>query len=128
MKILKRKIKKSITKYSTKMDKDYIFQGIKVSRNWDCIISFEEMVKKARFIFIDSIHHDGKPLLVMPYDSNDFKLDCFIITQDRYGIRISGETKFNNFIGDHITDSSTDVVKFIKEFLVRCGATDLIVN
>ncbi len=97
---------------------------IKISSNWDCIKSFDWMVKNARFIFSHK-SYSGEKLKIVVKEPID-KYDCFEIGYDRYGLTTEADTVFSSGWGNMIQDSSKEIIPFIKSYLVREGASDLI--
>lgn len=103
-----------------------IVHGIMVSPDWDCIRSFEWMVANAGFIFTHK-GYSGERLKLVLHEPIE-KFDCFEIGYDRYGIKVKADTVFSNGWGNMIADSSKEIVPFIKEYLIREGASDLIIE
>lgn len=100
------------------------YQGIKVSKNWDCIKSFQWMCENAKFIFSHK-SYGGERIKVVIKEPIE-KFDCFEIGYDRWGIKVKADTIFNNGWGNMIEDSSKDIIGYIKEYLIKDGASHLI--
>jgi len=96
----------------------------KISKNWDCIASLEELISKSLFIFLNDENSGVRPRIVLKEAING--IDCIEIDYDQWGLTTNGETKFNNNWGGMIADSSKDCISFIKDFLIKEGAYDLI--
>lgn len=103
-----------------------IYDGIKISENWDCSKPFHWMVENARFIFSHKSYGGERIKLVVSEPIEGF--DCFEIGCDRYGIKVKADTVFSSGWGAMIEDSSKEIIPYIKEYLTRQGATDLIVE
>lgn len=102
------------------------YEGIIISRNWDSIISFKSMCENAKFVF--SHKSDGKERVKIVTKFSFDGLNCFEIGNDRYGIVENASTTFGNNWGGMIDDSSKEIIPFIKKYLTRIGASDLITN
>lgn len=103
-----------------------VYQGIKISPNWDNVKSFQWMCDNARFVFSHKSSGGERCKLVVKEPVEG--LDCFEIGNDRYGVIESACTRFSGGWGEMIDDSSKEVVKYIKDYLIRQGATDLVLN
>ncbi len=97
-----------------------------MSKNWDFIKSFQWLCENARFIFSHK-SYKGEKLKLITKEHVD-KFDCFEIGYDRYGVTVEADTVFNNGWGDMIEDSSKEIVQYIKDYLEREGASDLIID
>lgn len=100
--------------------------GILVSKKWYCVKSFQWMCENARFVFTYDIG-EGEELMLVTKDDIE-GMDCFEIGNDRYGVIDGGCCKFNETLGNQIKDSSRDVVPFIKAYMIRSNALDLIIE
>jgi hypothetical protein len=54
------------------------------------------------------------------------RFDCFEIGYDRYGVTTEADTIFSSGWGEMIEDSSKDIVGYIKDYLKREGASNLL--
>lgn len=100
--------------------------GLKVSINWDGEKPFEWMLEHSKFIF--SHYSSGRLRISLVIDERleGDRYDCFEIGYDKYGIQVKGCTQFGPGWGSMIVDSSKEIVPFIKDYLLKDGATDLI--
>ena len=98
----------------------------KISRAWDCIKSFDELISDAKFIFSHNGHKGKRPRIVLNTPIEGY--DCIEIDYDRYGLTTNGVTKFDTNWGEGITDSSKDCIGFIKDFIIAEGAERDILN
>ncbi len=96
----------------------------KISTAWDCIKTFEELVADAKFIFIGKGWINLTPKLVLKTPING--IDCIEISYDNKGLTNGGECVFSENWGDQIEDSSKDIATFLREFLEREGAVDIL--
>jgi hypothetical protein len=96
----------------------------KISKNWGCIRTFDELVTDSKFIFQWDGHKGARPRIVLKTPING--MDCIEIDYDRYGLTTNGESVFSEHIGGKIVDSSQKCHEFIADFLKREGASDLI--
>lgn len=108
------------------IEKDSVYQGIKISRNWGNIKSFQWMVENARFIFSHK-SYGGERIKIVVNEKIE-GMDCFEIGYDRYGLTEKACTIFSNGWGSAIEDSSKEIVAYIKEYLIQDGASDLIIH
>ena len=100
----------------------------KISENWGCVKSLEELLADAKFMFSRKGGvKQRRPMIVLNTPIVD-NLDCIEIDYDRYGLKTNGVTNFHDGWGECILDSTKDYNKFIKEYLIADGATDLIFN
>jgi len=100
----------------------------KISQNWGCVKSLEELLADAKFMF----NRKGgvrqrRPMIVLNTPIVD-NLDCIEIDYDRYGLKTNGITNFNDTWGECILDSTKNYNKFIREYLVADGAPDLLTD
>lgn len=95
----------------------------KVSPNWDCVKTLDQIIRDAKFAFTHKGHKGYRPMIVLntPIDG---EINCVEIDYDRYGLIVNGETIFNSNWGELITDSTVDVVTFIGAFLVESKAAE----
>lgn len=102
------------------------FEGLKISKNWNCIMPFSWFVHNARFIFTYRSCSSNKIDIVtrIPLE----KMDCFEIGYDRFGLTINADTVFSNAWGEMITDSSKEIIAYIKDYLKAEGADDLMIG
>ncbi len=100
------------------------YKGIKVSKNWDCVKSFKCLCENAKFIFSHK-SYNGERIKIVVNESIE-KFDCFEIGYDRYGVTINADTIFSSGWGEMIEDSSKEIVEYVKDYLKREGASDLI--
>lgn len=103
-----------------------IYKGIKVSKNWDCIKSFGWMCENAKFIFSHKSYAGERLKIVINEPLGKF--DCFEIGYDRWGVTTDADTIFSHGWGEMIEDSSKQIVSYIKDYLKREGASDLLVT
>lgn len=89
-----------------------------ISKNWDCIRSFDELVEDAKFVFVVE---KSNPFLVLNTKING--IDCIEISQDRYGLINDAECVFNDHFANSILDSSCDIVEFIYLHFRPCNTT-----
>lgn len=106
------------------LSKGAVSSLFKISTAWDCIKTFEELVSDAKFIFIGKGWINLTPRLVLKTPING--IDCIEISYDNKGLTNGGECVFSENWGDQIEDSSKDVVTFLREFLEREGAVDIL--
>ena len=99
-------------------------QPFKISKNWDCTKTFDELIADAKFIFIGKDREYWIPRLVLNTPING--IDCIEIDYDNDGITNGGECVFNHEWGSIISESSKDCISFIKKFLEDDGANELI--
>lgn len=98
----------------------------KISRSWDCIKSFDELIADAKFIFSHNGNKGKRPRIVLNVPIEGY--DCIEIDYDSYGLTTNGVTKFDANWGEGITDSSKDCIGFIKDFIIDEGAESDILN
>lgn len=110
-----------------KMKKTNTYKGIKISSNWDCIKSFQWMVENARFVFTH-LSSGGERLKLVVHEPIIDKFDCFEIGNDRYGVITKADTQFSSGWGGMIEDSSKEIIPFIKDYLIRQGASGFVSN
>lgn len=106
------------------LSKGAVSSLFKISTAWDCIKTFDELVADAKFIFIGKGWINLTPRLVLKTPING--IDCIEISYDNKGLTNGGECVFSENWGDQIEDSSKDVVTFLREFLEREGAVDIL--
>ncbi|MES2620187.1 MAG: hypothetical protein V4615_04975 [Bacteroidota bacterium] len=102
------------------------YEGLLVSKNWDCIKSFQWMCENAIFIFSHKAYGNERIVIVLKEPLDGY--DCFEIGYGRYGVIIKADIVFSAAWGHMINDSSKEIVKYIKDYLLREGASDLIVK
>lgn len=102
------------------------YKGILISSNWDCVKSFQWLCENAKFIFSHKSYSGERPKIVLKEPINE--IDCIEIGYDRYGVMAVADTNFGPGWGNAIEDSSKDIVGFLKDWLIKDGATDLITN
>lgn len=107
-----------------KSEKENIYQGLPISPNWGLIKPFGWIVENARFIFSHK-SYKGERIKIVIKDPIE-KMDCFEIGYDRWGLTINADTKLSSGWVDMIQDSSKEIVQYIKDYLKREGASDLI--
>ncbi len=96
---------------------------------WDHPYEPKELLSKISFVFtmkgfLGLYFKLKKPL----EDDYGIGMDCFQFEFDRdNGMYIhDGDMKFNDFMGEQITDSGADVIGFIKRYLNDHGLSNLI--
>lgn len=75
------------------IDQPVVSGLFKISRAWDCIKSFDELIADAKFIFSHNGHKGRRPRIVLNTPIEGY--DCIEIDYDRYGLTTNGVTKFN---------------------------------
>lgn len=99
----------------------------KISPNWGCVRSFDDLVSDAKFVFVHSAYKGYRPHIVLKTPlENGF--DTIEIDHDRYGLITNGVSVFNDGWGEIIVDSGNDPIAFVRNFLINTGASDLLVN
>lgn len=96
----------------------------KISQNWDCIKSLDELINDAKFIFQNDGYKGRRPRIVLNSPIDGF--DVIELDYDRYGLTTNAIAKFNTQWGESITDSSKEVTKFIEQFLRDENLTEFI--
>lgn len=89
------------------------------------MISFEYMIENMRFI-LSLKGQNGRPYIVLKEPFNT--MDMFEISYCSDGLDTNGDCRFNEFTGEQIEDSSLDAIDFIARYLIKEGASDLIIN
>lgn len=107
------------------LNKGAVSSLFKISTAWDCVKTFDELVADAKFIFIQNGHGNCLPRIVLNTPIGD-GYDCIEIDYDRYGLLNGGVSKFDDNWGITIDDSSKDIKTFLREFLEREGAVDIL--
>ncbi len=108
------------------LNKAAVSSLFKISTAWDCIKTFDELVADAKFIFIQNEHRNYLPKLVLNTPIGTGGYDCIEIDYDRHGLVNGGVSKFDDNWGITIDDSSKDISNFLREFLEREGAVDIL--
>lgn len=98
--------------------------NFKISQNWDCIKSLDDLIKDAKFIFQNDGYKGRRPRIVLNNPIDGF--DVIEIDYDRYGLITNGIAKFNSQWGDSIIDSSKDIEGSIEQFLRDESLTEFI--
>lgn len=106
------------------MNTGIAYKEIRISQNWDCIKSFQWMCENAKFIFSHK-SYSGERIKIVVNESIG-KFDCFEIGYDRYGVTADADTIFSSGWGNMIEDSSKEIIEYIKGYLKREGASDLL--
>lgn len=97
-------------------------KNIKVSENWSCILTYEELKNRSEFVFkFKGGLWEGQPILKLrePIEG----MDLIQIAYDYHGIVNGSSGRFSEFDGPHILDSSKDIDLFIYEHLESECAT-----
>ena len=89
----------------------------KISQNWNCIKSLDELIADAKFIFTNGLYKGRRPRIVLFTPIDGF--NCIEIDYDKDGLITNGVSVFDDNWGKRISDSSAEIVKFIKTFLIR---------
>lgn len=106
------------------LNKGAVSSLFKISTAWDCIKTFDELVSDAKFIFIGKGWENLTPRIVLNKPING--IDCIEISYDKFGLKNGGECVFSENWGEGIEDSSKNVETFLREFLEREGAVDIL--
>jgi hypothetical protein len=106
------------------MNKNAASIFFKISPDWDCLKSIDELIADAKFIFIQNGHESYLPRLVLNTPIEGY--NCIEIDYTKKGLINGGVSKFDDNWGITIDDSSKDCIKFLKEFLEREGAVDIV--
>ena len=101
-------------------------ENILISKNWDCIKTFDELLNDAKFIFVGNGNDFLLPRIVLNTPINE--INCIQIDYDRYGLINGAECIFNHEWGKLITDSSINCKEFIIKFLEHEGCIDLLIK
>jgi hypothetical protein len=101
------------------------YKGIKISSNWDFPQTLKEVCENSRFIFSHKSYKEERIKVVLKEPIAE-KYDCFEIGYDRYGVTITADTQFSQGWGNMIEDSSKEITEYIRQYLIREGATDLV--
>lgn len=103
----------------------------KIYSNWESSMSFDDMMADCRFIYshkkllTPSGNHRIFLVLKHPVDSSG--CDTFEISYyGEDGIFPDGVSKFNDFQGEYIQDSSLSPVEFIADFLKKEASNNII--
>jgi hypothetical protein len=95
---------------------------IKISENWHCILSYEELKERSEFVFkFSGTLWEGAPILKLREHLET--MDLIQISYDYHGI-VNGSTgRFSKYDGPYIFDLSKDIDSFIHQWLESEGAT-----
>lgn len=95
---------------------------------WDHPYEPKELLSKISFVFTMKGFPGLYFKLKEPCDSYGIGMDCFQFEFDRdNGLYIhDGDMRFNDFMGEQITDSGADVIAFIKQYMIDHNLSNLI--
>jgi hypothetical protein len=98
----------------------------KQSRNWWTDKNLDWIIENASFVYTSNVSNNSHPRIVTKETING--MDCFEIDNDRHGIMITSESKFNwtDLVGVGQVTKNYHVVEFVKEFLIRWGAGEFV--
>jgi hypothetical protein len=99
----------------------------RISPEWGCIKTLDELIADSKFIFSHKGHHGVRPHIVLNTPIID-NLDCIEISYDGNGLLDDGVSNFHAGWGEIIKDSSKDCYKFISDFLIKDGAKEHILT
>lgn len=98
----------------------------KISHKWECVKSLDELIDDSKFIFSSNSYKGKRPKIVLNNSING--IDCIEIDYEKDGLITNAECVFSETWGNGIIDSSKDCVSFIRDFLIKDEAADLLVN
>lgn len=92
-------------------------KGLKVSENWSCRYSYEELKERTEFVFRFKGMWENAPILKLrePIEG----MDLIQISYDYNGIVNGSEGKFYPPWGGQIEDLSKDVDQFVYDYLIK---------
>ena len=113
------------------LSKDYNGIMFRISADFECVIHFDELIKKASFCFdtkskkhphTNPILFFNKPIL----DGDNIKINCLEISYKNDGVFINGVSYRTELYS--LNDITKNPSEMIKSFLIKDGADDLIID